>query len=96
MPRSLLIVAIDTDLVARHLGLGPYIAVFKTHVDVVADFGDETIQGLKQLSKKHYFLIFEDRKLVDIGNTVQKQYHGGVLRLSEWADIVNLSVLGGG
>ncbi|KAK4140967.1 Orotidine 5'-phosphate decarboxylase domain-containing protein [Dichotomopilus funicola] len=75
--------------------LGPYIAVFKTHVDVVADFGDETIQGLKELSKKHNFLIFEDRKLVDIGNTVQKQYHGGVLRLSEWADIVNLSVLGG-
>lgn len=40
-------------------------------------------------------MIFEDRKLVDIGNTVQKQYHGGTLRISEWAHIVNLSVLGG-
>ncbi|KAK7995675.1 orotidine 5'-phosphate decarboxylase PyrG [Apiospora arundinis] len=75
--------------------LGPYIAVFKTHIDIVSDFSDETVIGLKQLAKKYNFLIFEDRKLVDIGNTVQKQYHGGALRLSEWADIVNLSILGG-
>lgn len=61
----------------------------------MSDFGDATIQGLTDLAKKHNFMIFEDRKLVDIGNTVQKQYHGGCLRLSEWADIVNLSVLGG-
>lgn len=47
------------------------------------------------MAQKHNFLIFEDRKLIDIGNTVKKQYHEGALRLSEWADIVNLSVLGG-
>ncbi|KAL0262802.1 orotidine 5'-phosphate decarboxylase [Diplodia seriata] len=76
-------------------GLGPFIAVFKTHVDLVKDFGDTTVEGLKSLAEKHNFLIFEDRKLVDIGNTVQKQYHGGALCLSEWADIVNLSILGG-
>ncbi|KAF4842974.1 Orotidine 5'-phosphate decarboxylase [Colletotrichum siamense] len=75
--------------------LGPYIAVFKTHIDIVSDFSDKTVQGLKSLAKKHNFMVFEDRKLVDIGNTVKKQYHGGVLRLSEWADIVNLSILGG-
>ncbi|KAK7934547.1 orotidine 5'-phosphate decarboxylase [Apiospora marii] len=75
--------------------LGPYIAVFKTHIDLIADFSDETVTGLKQLAKKHNFLIFEDRKLVDIGHTVQKQYHGGALRLSEWADLVNLSILSG-
>ncbi|KAF5018783.1 hypothetical protein F66182_9233 [Fusarium sp. NRRL 66182] len=75
--------------------LGPYIAVFKTHVDLIRDFGNDTVQGLKRLANKHDFLIFEDRKLVDIGNTVQKQYHGGALRISEWADIVNLSILGG-
>jgi orotidine-5'-phosphate decarboxylase len=76
--------------------LGPYIAVLKTHIDIVKDFGDATVQGLINLAKKHNFLIFEDRKLVDIGNTVQKQYHNGALRISEWADIVNLSILGGG
>ncbi|KAL8365269.1 hypothetical protein RB595_004192 [Gaeumannomyces hyphopodioides] len=75
--------------------LGPLIAVFKTHVDVVHDFNEDTARSLKALSKKHDFLIFEDRKLVDIGHTVQKQYHGGALRISEWADLVNLSILGG-
>ncbi|KAH7157321.1 orotidine 5'-phosphate decarboxylase [Dactylonectria estremocensis] len=75
--------------------LGPYIAVFKTHIDLVSDFSEATVAGLKSLAAKHNFLIFEDRKFVDIGTTAQKQYHGGALRISEWADIVNLSILGG-
>lgn len=70
-------------------------AVLKTHVDLLKDFSDDTVKGLKSLSRKHNFMIFEDRKFVDIGNTVQKQYHGGALRISEFAHIVNLSVLGG-
>ncbi|KAK2596775.1 orotidine 5'-phosphate decarboxylase [Conoideocrella luteorostrata] len=75
--------------------LGPYIAVLNTHIDIVHDFNSKTISGLKELAAKHNFLIFEDRKFIDIGSTVQKQYHGGGLRISEWADIVNVSILGG-
>lgn len=76
-------------------GLGPYIAVIKTHIDILSDFGPATVDGLKALAEKHNFLIFEDRKFIDIGNTVQKQYHGGTLRISEWAHIINCSVLPG-
>ncbi|KAB8215504.1 humps family-domain-containing protein [Aspergillus novoparasiticus] len=75
--------------------LGPYIAVIKTHIDILSDFSEETIIGLKALAEKHNFLIFEDRKFIDIGNTVQKQYHGGTLRISEWAHIINCSILPG-
>lgn len=75
--------------------LGPFIVAFKTHIDVVADFSDATIVGLQELAEKHNFLLFGDRKFVDIGNTVQKQYHGGALRISEWAHLVNASVLAG-
>ncbi|KAJ5730269.1 Orotidine 5'-phosphate decarboxylase [Penicillium malachiteum] len=75
--------------------LGPYIAVIKTHIDILPDFGPETIDGLNALAAKHNFLIFEDRKFIDIGNTVQKQYHGGTLKISEWAHIINCSVLPG-
>lgn len=62
--------------------IGPYIALFKTHNDIVSDFGEETVQGLKAISKKHNFMIFEDRNFVDMGNTIEKQYHGGALRIS--------------
>lgn len=75
------------------VALGPYIAAFKTHIDAVSGFDDSTVQGLKSTAAKHGFMIFEDRKLVDIGSTVQKQYHGSALRISEWADIANFSIL---
>lgn len=69
--------------------------MIKTHIDILSDFSEETTKGLKALSEKHNFLIFEDRKFLDIGNTVQKQYHGGTLRISEWAHIINCSILPG-
>jgi orotidine-5'-phosphate decarboxylase len=47
------------------------------------------------LAKKHNFLLFEDRKFIDIGHTVQRQYHGGVLRISEFAHVANIAILSG-
>lgn len=69
--------------------------MFKTHIDTISDFGLHTTERLQELAEKHNFLIFEDRKFIDIGNTVQKQYRGGALRIYDWAHIINASVLAG-
>ncbi len=41
--------------------IGPKIAVLKIHVDIFEDFSAARIDELEALSKKHNFLIMEDR-----------------------------------
>lgn len=70
--------------------LGPFICLVKTHIDIIDDFSyEKTIVPLLELSKKYNFMIFEDRKFADIGNTVKSQYSGGVYNISKWSDITN-------
>jgi uridine monophosphate synthetase len=98
--QSNLCVAIDLSSSAQILKLvdqiGPFICMVKLHVDVIDDFSTESfVRPLQSLAEKHSLLIFEDRKFADIGNTVAKQYAGGVFRIQDWAHVVNAHIVGG-
>jgi len=77
------------DQTAEHL------VMVKTHVDVLDDFDNGFITKLKKYAEKYNFLIFEDRKFADIGNTVRKQYRGGIYKISQWSEFVTVHLLPG-
>ncbi|KIM90915.1 hypothetical protein PILCRDRAFT_94573 [Piloderma croceum F 1598] len=69
--------------------VGPYVCLIKTHIDILEDFTPDVIERLKLLSAKHDFVVFEDRKFADIGNTVALQYSSGVHKIASWSHITN-------
>lgn len=71
------------------------IVLLKTHADIISDFDSSFITRLQEYALKYDFMIFEDRKFADIGNTVRHQYRGGIYRISDWADFVTVHVLPG-
>lgn len=67
----------------------------QTHIDIVEDFDLDLTRQLTSLSEKHDFLIFEDRKFADIGNTVSLQYSSGVHKIASWSHITNAHLVPG-
>ncbi len=97
--RSNLCVAADVtscrQLIELIHAVGDHICMLKTHIDILHDFHPSIIKQLKELANQYDFLIFEDRKFADIGNTVMHQYEGGIYHISDWADIVNAHTVPG-
>ena len=55
--------------------VGDYICVLKTHADIIDDWSEKTIRGLEEVSRRKRFLLFEDRKLGDIGSRRRPTIH---------------------
>jgi len=93
--QSNLCVAVDKTCASQVLQLveelGKFVAVVKLHSDIIQDWSSSTQQQLKKLAQKFDFLLFEDRKLADIGNTVKHQ----VESISSWADLLTVHGLPG-
>ena len=83
------------ELLALAEACGPAICCLKTHADAVDNWTQETAQQLVALGQKHDFVIFEDRKFADIGNTVVKQCADGHYGIAKWAGIINAHPLPG-
>lgn len=75
--------------------IGKHIAVLKTHADMIEGFSRETAKEIGRIAEDENFMIFEDRKLGDIGGVVMNQYGGGNLRIADWAHFVTVHVLPG-
>ncbi|TRY61870.1 hypothetical protein TCAL_06262 [Tigriopus californicus] len=93
--KSNLCAAVDVTKTSELLGLaeqlGPFVCVIKTHIDILEDFQYErTIKPLLALAQKHNFLLFEDRKFADIGNTVSLQFQKGLYAIATWADLITV------
>ncbi|CAI6336337.1 unnamed protein product [Periconia digitata] len=85
----------SAELLALAEEVGDSICIFKTHCDIVTDWSDRTARELTEISQRKFFIVFEDRKFADIGETVQKQYTSGYHRIAYWSQITNAHVLPG-
>jgi len=75
--------------------VGHGICAAKLHIDIVEDFSEGFISELKSIADRHRFLIIEDRKFADIGNTQLLQLSKGIFNISSWADMVTIHLISG-
>jgi len=74
---------------------GEEIVMLKTHVDILDDYDENFVPKLQKYAKHQNFLIFEDRKFADIGNTVRHQFRNGVYKINDWAEYITVHMVAG-
>lgn len=75
--------------------VGDEIVMLKTHVDIIDDYDENFVPKLQEYAARQHFLIFEDRKFADIGNTVRHQFRNGVYKIYDWAEFVTVHMVAG-
>lgn len=85
----------SSELIHLAKEVGDSIVALKLHTDIIKDFSMELVQKLKSIAKEKNFLLFEDRKFADIGNTQELQFKEGIYKIADWADMVTAHPIGG-
>lgn len=97
--KSNLIASADVITTAELLKLaeevGDHVIALKLHTDIIKDFSMDFIENLKKIAKEKDFLLFEDRKFADIGNTQELQFKEGIYKIGSWADMITSHVIAG-
>jgi len=75
--------------------IGEHIVALKLHTDIIKDFSFDLIDRLKKIAREKEFLLFEDRKFADIGNTQELQFKEGIYKIASWADMITSHVIAG-
>src|SRR5690606_26152775 len=85
----------STELLKLAQDVGEHVVALKVHTDIIKDFSLELIAQLKEIAKEKEFLLFEDRKFADIGNTQELQFKEGIYKIASWADMITSHVIAG-
>lgn len=75
--------------------IGDKIVALKLHSDIITDFSQKMVLELRGIAREKDFLLFEDRKFADIGNTQELQFKQGVYRFADWVDMVTAHPIAG-
>lgn len=75
--------------------LGDKICMLKLHCDIITNKSHDFFGRLNLLAETKKFVLCEDRKFSDIGNTMLKQFTGGEYSIDKYFDFVTIHAISG-